>query len=109
MRISHAQFQLSALEWISVHSVPGEVVSNTGKHKQSNFRRGRSAHFCESGCRAAFYIMENEMNGNAMVDFYGILNLLRQLIGKGHLSKREAERIAARIAKQTGVFLEFSL
>jgi len=49
------------------------------------------------------------MNGNAMVDFYGILNLLRQLVGKGHLSKREAERIAARIAKQTGVFLEFSL
>ena len=49
------------------------------------------------------------MNGNAMVDFYGILNLLRQLIREGHLAKREAEKIAARIAKQTGVFLEFSL
>ena len=49
------------------------------------------------------------MNGNAMVDFYGILNLLRQLVGMGHFSKKEAERIAARIATQTGVFLEFSL
>ena len=49
------------------------------------------------------------MNGNAMVDFYGILNLLRQLIGKGHLSKKEAEKIAARIATQTGVFIEYSL
>ena len=49
------------------------------------------------------------MNGNAMVDFYGILNLLRQLIGNGHISKKEAEKIAARIATQTGVFLEFSL
>ena len=49
------------------------------------------------------------MNGNAMVDFYGILNLLQQLVGNGHVSKKEAERIAARIAKQKGVFLEFSL
>ena len=49
------------------------------------------------------------MNGNAMVDFYGILNLLRQLIGHGHVSKKEAEKIAARIATQTGVFLEISL
>ena len=42
-------------------------------------------------------------------DFCGVLNLLRQLIKDGKCSKQEAQKIAVRIAAQTGVDLIFSL
>jgi len=46
---------------------------------------------------------------NEDVDFCGVLNLLRQLIKDGKCSKQEAQKIAVRIAAQTGVDLIFSL
>lgn len=46
---------------------------------------------------------------NEDVDFCGVLNLLRQLIKDGKCSKQKAQKIAVRIAAQTGVDLIFSL
>lgn len=40
---------------------------------------------------------------NANVNFCGVIQLLRQLVERGHCTKKEATRIAARIARQTGV------
>ena len=46
---------------------------------------------------------------NENIDLCGILNLLRQLIKDGTCSKQEAQKIAVRIAAQTGADLIFSL
>ena len=44
---------------------------------------------------------------NANVNYCGVIILLRKLVGSGHCTKKEANRIAARIAKQTGLTLFF--
>ena len=36
-------------------------------------------------------------------NYYGVIHMLRQLVEAGHCTKKEATRIAARIAGQTGV------
>lgn len=43
------------------------------------------------------------------VDYCGILNLLRQLVGAGAFTYAEAKRIAARIAQKTGADVLISL
>lgn len=55
--------------------------------------------------RAAF--KENFMNAN--VNYCSVIILLRQLVAAGHCTKKEANRIAARIAKKTGADLILSM
>lgn len=46
---------------------------------------------------------------NANVNFCGVIQLLRQLVERGHCTKVEATRIAAGIARQTGADLIVSI
>lgn len=46
---------------------------------------------------------------NANVDYCGVIILLRQLVEAGHCTIKEANRIAARIAGQTGADVILSL
>ena len=46
---------------------------------------------------------------NANVNYCSVIILLRQLVAAGHCTKREANRIAARIAKKTDADLFFSI
>ena len=46
---------------------------------------------------------------NANVNFCGVIILLRKLVASGHCTKKEANRIAARIAKQTGADIILSI
>ena len=46
---------------------------------------------------------------NANVNFCGVIILLRKLVELGHCTKKEAGRIAARIAKQTGADIILSI
>lgn len=50
---------------------------------------------------------ENSMNAN--VNYCSVIILLRQLVAAGHCTKKEANRIAARIAKKTGADLILSM
>ena len=50
---------------------------------------------------------ENSMNAN--VNYCSVIILLRQLVTAGHCTKKEANRIAARIAKKTGADLILSI
>ena len=45
----------------------------------------------------------------ANVNYCGVIILLRKLVESGHCTKKEANRIAARIAKQTGVDIILSI
>lgn len=53
------------------------------------------------------FIWEDWMDVN--VNYCGIVLLLRQLVAAGCCTKKEAARIADRIAKQTGADIIFSL
>lgn len=69
------------------------------------FQKG-AALLYQNGCgRAAF--KENSMNAN--VNYCSVIILLRQLVAAGHCTKKEANRIAARIAKKTGADLILSM
>ena len=46
---------------------------------------------------------------NANVNFCGVIVLLRKLVASGHCTKKEANRIAARIAKQAGADIILSI
>ena len=46
---------------------------------------------------------------NANVNYCSVIILLRQLVTAGHCTKKEANRIAARIAKKTGADLILSI
>ncbi|MDD3541651.1 MAG: hypothetical protein PHO69_03135 [Petrimonas sp.] len=39
---------------------------------------------------------------NANIDYLGMLNLLRHLLNKGVISRKEYDKIAARLAAQSG-------
>ena len=43
------------------------------------------------------------------VDYCGVIQLLRQLVERGHCTKAEATRIAARIAVKTGAEVILSI
>ena len=45
----------------------------------------------------------------ATVNYCGVIILLRKLVESGHCTKKEANRIAARIAKQTGAGIILSI
>ena len=53
------------------------------------------------------FIWENKMNAN--INYCGVILLLRKLVESGHCTKKEANRIAARIAKQTGADIILSI
>ena len=57
--------------------------------------------------RAVFYIQEITMSVNA--NYCGIVILLRQLVKEGYCTKNEATRIAALIARQTGVNIKLPI
>lgn len=46
---------------------------------------------------------------NVNVNYYGVVQLLRQLVEGGHCTKTEATRIAARIAVKTGAEVILSI
>ena len=46
---------------------------------------------------------------NANINYCGVIILLRKLVASGHCTKKEANRIAARIAKQTGADIILSI
>ena len=46
---------------------------------------------------------------NVNVNYCGVILLLRKLVESGHCTKKEANRIAARIAKQTGAAIILSI
>lgn len=46
---------------------------------------------------------------NANVDYCGVVNLLRSLVATGYCTIKEANRIAVRIAGQTGADVILSL
>lgn len=46
---------------------------------------------------------------NANVNYCSVIILLRQLVTAGHCTKKEANRIAARIAKKIGANLILSI
>lgn len=46
---------------------------------------------------------------NEIIDYCGMINLLRQLLRSGACSEGEANKIAARIAAQSGVNIRVSL
>lgn len=46
---------------------------------------------------------------NANVNFCGVIIMLRKLVAAGHCTKKEANRIAVRIAKQTGADIILSV
>ena len=50
---------------------------------------------------AAFSIQEYKMS--KIADYCGVILMLRQMVKAGHCTNKEAARIAARIARQSGV------
>ena len=46
---------------------------------------------------------------NANINYCGVIILLRKMVASGHCTKKEANRIAARIAKQTGADIILSI
>ena len=46
---------------------------------------------------------------NANVNYCGVILLLRKLVASGYCTKKEASRIAVRIAKQTGADIILSI
>ena len=46
---------------------------------------------------------------NTKVNYCSVIILLRKLVASGHCTKKEASRIAARIAKQTGADIILSI
>ena len=46
---------------------------------------------------------------NANVNYCSVIILLRQLVAAGHCTKKEANRIDARIARKTGADLILSI
>ena len=84
---------------------PGEVVSEYRQYVQSNFRRVPPC--CIKMDTTGRLFKENSMNAN--VNYCGVIILLRQLVTAGHCTKKEANRIAARIAKKTGADMILSI
>ena len=88
-------------------SVPGEVVSGIQasnllikfqKEPPCRLRKQRQGGFC---------ILEIIMSVNA--NYCGTVLLLRQLVRDGYCTKNEATRIAALIARQTGVNIKLPI
>ena len=57
--------------------------------------------------QGGFYIQEITMS--AIANYCGIVLLLRQLVKDGYCTKNEATRIAALIARQTGVSIKLPI
>ena len=86
---------------------PGEVVSGIQAiYFQSQISEG-SRPAVPSWKRQGGFEKVKHMNVN--VNYCGVILLLRKLVESGHCTKKEAGRIAARIAKQTGADIILSI
>lgn len=80
--------------------------------QKRNFRSGggRSnkkglAYFCALLERPPVNRTEENTAMSADIDYVGILNLLRQLVEKGAITKAESRKIAGYLAKSTKIWL----
>ena len=88
--------------------MPGEVVSGIqASNLLIKFQKEPPCRFCEADQQGGFYILEIIMSVNA--NYCGTVLLLRQLVRDGYCTKNEATRIAALIARQTGVNIKLPI
>ena len=88
--------------------VPGEVVSEYRQTYQPiKFQKEPPCRFAKADQQGGFYILEIIMSVNA--NYCGTVLLLRQLVKDGYCTKNEATRIAALIARQTGVNIKLPI
>lgn len=80
---------------------PGGVVSNTGKNVLISETAGTSE-ITAGDPRVCETKTEEEM-AMTSVDYCGIVNLLRQLVEKGLLTRQEVKKITARIEAEEQV------
>ena len=89
-------------------SVPGEVVSGIQAHMLIiKLQKEPPCRFAKADQQGGFYIQEITMSVNA--NYCGTVILLRQLVKEGYCTKNEATRIAALIARQTGVNIKLPI
>ena len=89
-------------------SVPGEVVSGIQAIIVIiKFQKEPPCRFAKADQQGGFYILEITMSVNA--NYCGTVLLLRQLVRDGYCTKNEATRIAALIARQTGVNIKLPI
>lgn len=87
--------------------MPGEVVSGIQAiYFQSQISEGSRPAAPSWEWQGGFAKVKH-MNVN--VNYCGVIILLRKLVASGHCTKKEAGRIAARIAKQTGADIILSI
>ena len=86
--------------------MPGEVVSGIQASKSINFQKG-AALLCV--CIAGRLCIYRRTDVSVNASYCGMILLLRQLVSAGFCTKREAVRIANRLAVQTGVDMTISL
>ena len=84
----------------------GEVVSGIQAICSIKFQKGAALAVSEMDAAGRLF-KENPMNAN--VNYCSVIILLRQLVAAGHCTKKEANRIAARIARKTGADLILSI
>ena len=88
-------------------SVPGEVVSGIqASNLLIKFQKEPPCRFAKAPA-GRFDILEITMSVNA--NYCGTVLLLRQLVRDGYCTKNEATRIAALIARQTGVNIKLPI
>ena len=88
-------------------SVPGEVVSGIqASNLLIKFQKKPPCRFAKASA-GWFFIQEITMSANA--NYYSTVLLLRQLVKEGCCTKKEATRIAALIARQTGVNIKLPI
>ena len=87
--------------------MPGEVVSGIQATKSNQISEGTVLPFLRKHRQGGFYILEIIMSVNA--NYCGTVLLLRQLVRDGYCTKNEATRIAALIARQTGVNIKLPI
>ena len=88
-------------------SVPGEVVSGIqASNSLIKFQKEPPCRYAKAPA-GRLYILEITMSVNA--NYCGTVLLLRQLVRDGYCTKNEATRIAALIARQTGVNIKLPI
>ena len=86
--------------------MPGEVVSGIQASKSIKFQKG-AALLCV--CIAGRLCAYRRTNMSVNASYCGMILLLRRLVAAGFCTKKEAVRIANRLAGQIGVDMAISL
>ena len=102
------QAQFSLLPWNDQRSFRawGSSVGIQAIKKLSNFRRNRPG-VLRKHRQGGFSIQEITMS--VIANYCGTVILLRQLVKEGYCTNKEATRIAALIARQTGVDIKLPI